>query len=69
MIAYKGTKMTASQFAKEYVFQYGANDYIWGMWKERVEDDVIDMTESEAQAVDAAISKKINRVAMLFGFD
>ena len=67
MITYNGNKMTANQYAKEYVYEYGSCDYIWGMWQERVSNDVRYMTELEEVLVGKAIERQIDRVAKLFG--
>ena len=67
MIAYNGNKMTANQYAKEYVYEYGSCDYIWGMWQERVSGDVRAMTEREEAAIGEAIQRQLERVAKLLG--
>ena len=68
MIAYNGNKMTANQYAKEYVYEYGSCDYVWGAWQERVSGDIHAMTEREQAAIGEAIQRQIDRVAKLFGF-
>ena len=68
MIAYNGDRMTANQYAKAYVYEYGSCDYVWGLWQERVSGDIHAMTEREQAAIGEAIQRQIDRVAKLFGF-